>query len=362
MKSYRNAGFSMLQVLVAAGMMSAIALGVARLSQNQGRVIKTGEVKLETTQFFSQVSLMLLSQEVCDNNLKNVNPKEKGTPLSQFVDKNNRPIFKVVTSEGKQSSPGNGSQSTSTTLPLPFDVSKIVVKSKDNFSVLLEVEVTVNGSGIYGSNIKKKEFLIPVVMSGGTISQCDLAASGAIKTAVDEAKKNICEGLKIWNGTACDFDKLKCPSSKYLAQLNGQWQCLSLLESNSQLLECPSSAPVTIAINNKGAIERVCGCTPTCPDPSTLACGTIVDNGCGGSCAPGNQPVAGGWTDWTPTSCELDADGCYTENRYFTRSCSNPTPQCNGSCAGPQMKADPDPTCSQPSGWTGKGGLPCAAK
>ena len=48
--------------------------------------------------------------------------------------------------------------------------------------------------------------------------------------------------------------------------------------------------------------------------------------------------VDGGWSDWSPGECSVTCGG---GERNLTRTCTNPTPSCNGSvCPGEDLRTE----------------------
>jgi type II secretory pathway pseudopilin PulG len=319
MKFLRSAGFSILEVMVTAGLLGALSLGMASLMQNQNQVKKTGIAKTDANNFFSILYSMLRDQRTCDNNFKN---KSINETVIVFFDKKNDAFFTVGEKDPKK---------------YPFVVENFSLQKLDDSSAQIDIEINYNFQNILGGKKEKRSFRIPLVINGNTIVKCGQADLDITQAAATQAEMEFCQDMGLWNGSSCDYNQNICPSSTYSAWVNGAWKCIPVLTSNSQLLECPSSAPVTIAINSQGSIEKTCG-------------------------AGGGPPIDGGWSDWVPaTSCETFLNGCKNGNRSYLRSCTNPTPANGGqACTGQSSKIEADmDNCMPQTGDKGNDGSLC---
>lgn len=65
-----NKGFSLVQVMVAAGLMGGIALGVMQLSKQMQTTTVMGETSLEESQLFNHISTILIDANSCEETFK----------------------------------------------------------------------------------------------------------------------------------------------------------------------------------------------------------------------------------------------------------------------------------------------------
>jgi len=65
-----NKGFSLVQVMVAAGLMGGIALGVMQLSKQMQTTTVMGETSIEENQLYNHISTILLDSNSCEETFK----------------------------------------------------------------------------------------------------------------------------------------------------------------------------------------------------------------------------------------------------------------------------------------------------
>lgn len=71
MKLKNQAGFSLVQVLIAAGLIGVVSLGVAQLMVESSRVAKSNQTKIDQMVLVSKVSGILLTEKQCSDAIKN---------------------------------------------------------------------------------------------------------------------------------------------------------------------------------------------------------------------------------------------------------------------------------------------------
>lgn len=72
-------GFSLAEVMVAAGLMGVLSLGVAQIMQNQQKTLVYAETKGEELEIFNRIRILLLDKAACENTFK-------GVPLGTEID------------------------------------------------------------------------------------------------------------------------------------------------------------------------------------------------------------------------------------------------------------------------------------
>lgn len=131
------------------------------------------------------------------------------------------------------------------------------------------------------------------------------------------------EGEEKACSTACGDGKQKCTASA--------WG------------ECSAKQPEAETCNG---LDDDCDGTPddAAPCPPGKKCA-------GGACVDDCTPVAGGWSDWTCSTC----DPCVSLTKTCTRTCTNPAPSCGGAaCVGESSTSqDCGANASQPLSFSG---------
>jgi type II secretory pathway pseudopilin PulG len=162
-------GFSIVQVLIAAGMMGGLALVLTKLSENQMQVQKGATEATEINEITSRLQRYFLDSDACKNSLagKTINNNSK-INLSELKDRYNKSF--IYSTSGKN-------QITPNLL-----VKKIEANRADN---VIKVEVTfekVSKKGFGGKEIKKS-FDLDGAFSGNTITGCYSQMDNAVKSA-----------------------------------------------------------------------------------------------------------------------------------------------------------------------------------
>jgi hypothetical protein len=89
-------GMSLVQVVIAAGMMSMLGLFMMRMQENQSKTQNDIEAKAEMLSFMQKFSSLMATPGYCEKNLKGIKiGRESGISLDKFIAPNGRVVFKV---------------------------------------------------------------------------------------------------------------------------------------------------------------------------------------------------------------------------------------------------------------------------
>lgn len=168
----KEKGFSLVQVLVAGALMSALALVLAKLGQNQAKIQRTAYDGLDINHFYQNLQSHLLDSDSCTNTLKaatglSTYPKE--VDIHEIKDKNNKTIYNKT---DKNPSPS-------------LKIKKLTVKRKDSHNTELEVmiEKKVKGRSFGGDTLSRRVQLTADYDSTGSIMRCYSQMDNAVKSA-----------------------------------------------------------------------------------------------------------------------------------------------------------------------------------
>lgn len=158
-------GFSLVQVIVAMGMMSILGLAMMKMNSQQIQNTKTIKVKTEANQFYSEVVSFLSKPEICTSNFKNRSINDEAS-LEKISYKSGKVKYEKGKLYGQNA----------------FRLHRIYTSDyySDNgdgigtIMVNLELEATGN---INGNKIQKKAFELNVLTNDhGKITSCSPSA------------------------------------------------------------------------------------------------------------------------------------------------------------------------------------------
>lgn len=187
MKWLKNSkGFSMVQVMVAAGMLGGLSLMVAEITRNASKTKNHLESSMEINMTISQIQAMLQSSISCNLNFKDQPVTQSYTELRRCTNQNHETLNcndagQVLLEVNKPY--GNGS----------YQVNSI--NTKDGSAGTVDIEISFqrlkgNNNNTYGAKEITKVINIQADRVGPNISNCYSDISNAIDTAV----LNACKG------------------------------------------------------------------------------------------------------------------------------------------------------------------------
>lgn len=95
-----NRGFSLIQVMVAAGILGGLSLVVLQLAQNQNQIMSHSEAKSEELELVNQARIVLSRREACLESFQGLSPDEEVVDL---LNANGEPVFSVGSVYGNRS-------------------------------------------------------------------------------------------------------------------------------------------------------------------------------------------------------------------------------------------------------------------
>lgn len=300
MNKLDSKGFSLVEVLIAAGMLGVISLGVMKISENQTEVQKKAEVNFEINSISNVISQNLLNGDACGYTLGVGNSIGSGTIIPEIKSRNNTVLFNLTTPYGNNQVKINSmilnNLVTSGTGPKYGDVS-------------LQVTFEKTSKVIHGNKIVIKSFPLKLELdASNNLIKC----YSATENAIFSAKVQSCASIKGVFNSATDMCDLSgygtgvanshnaAVSTQYLSEydsqmlnprfvnttgdtMSGKLQVNNVIESNNSVCVSGKCRNFSVAscsvgqvvkrINTDGSVQCA---TVTCPDASTFFVG--IDN------------------------------------------------------------------------------------
>lgn len=225
-------GFSLVEILMAAGIVGGIALTVAKLSQDSARVTKTTEANNEINNFMSDVSYILSDKASCEATV--AGSETIGAQISTIKKVKDSTIFNVYELDPKKY--GNNS----------FSISSIRTSLEDG-GVLLLFDIKRANVTTLGSRQITKRLPLKAVVENGKIKSCFSDTESMIESAVRAACK----------GNSARFD-----------------ENLKECHHELQILICESGKVMQQIVAEDGTIKSEC--VPIIPTPMNCPAGEFI--------------------------------------------------------------------------------------
>lgn len=244
-----NKGFSLVEVMLAAGLASGVALVVAKVAQESNKTTKTMETNIEVTTFLGDIAYILSDKQNCNATVgigSNI-----GTPINSIK----RFINGVENNIYETSTPAN---------PKKYGQSAFIIESitteLNPGGVNLVVEIERVNKAINGARKVKKKIPLKAVVTGGKIDSCFSDIESMIESAVQQS----CRGNSARFDPATkecyhDVKTDQCPTGQVLRsiqQLNGQ-----IISGCSDVIDAPLSCPIGSYFNGISS-KGVANCAP----------------------------------------------------------------------------------------------------
>lgn len=167
-----QAGFSLIQVLVAFALTSILALQMVRMSSYQIKTSKSAEINLDITLLTNQIALYLSNSLSCTQTFQNVIPTQAHTFASGdgIMNKDGNVVFAV----GEKYA---GNKLLISEISIEPSASDPINPPNDLFGIM-KVYITINktgtGENTLGAQSLRKELIIQVLADAqsGVISRC----------------------------------------------------------------------------------------------------------------------------------------------------------------------------------------------
>lgn len=198
-------GFSLIEVIVALGVMTAGAFFMMKMNEDNQKTINNMFISQGIATDMANTTRRMSNVSACDNNFRNRN-LSGGAAISSLRDENNN-VFLSVGQEG-----GHGGAR--------FRVTAIETSPKDASSFNLHITYQKIGSFV-GSEVLRKTFAIPAQITGSTVEACQTSDSSVIAAAVEQS----CYGGAIFDPVTktCQVMMMapgSCPVGQYVRGIN----------------------------------------------------------------------------------------------------------------------------------------------
>lgn len=225
----KEAGLSLIEVLILSGIVAGISLSVAKLGQESSKFTKTSETNTEINNFVSNVSFLLSNRESCNATL-GVN-STIGTPIT---------AIRKVDSSGTKTvyTAGNALYGNNT-----FSILSMTTASSPVGSGLIDLKINIqrkNSQSLSSKEITKNIPLFVIFDGSGRIESCYSDVESIISTVAEAACQG--NGGARWDSSRreCvhDVDPLACPQGQVLRSIvatdgTTSSECVDLFPANS---------------------------------------------------------------------------------------------------------------------------------
>jgi hypothetical protein len=176
-----QAGFSIVQVLIAAGLMGGLALMMAKLGQNQAKMQRKAIEDQDLNQFVNTVQKHLLNHEACKNTFENV------VGLNSDGDDDDEHVDKILNFEKNTVFAVNTTSNYLDTDPSPnLKITSMRAIRGAGTELKLEIEIEKTNKGAqqsFGAKNFKKFIELDALYSNGEVLKCYSQLDSAVATA-----------------------------------------------------------------------------------------------------------------------------------------------------------------------------------
>lgn len=195
-----ESGFSLAEIMVAAGLVAGLALTIMRISANQAKVQKKAEQDLQITSIVSSVQQALLNEDSCKNTLAAITIAN-GTSIPSIKNRNGGILFQKNTSYQ-----GINVESIS--------IKDVVIGANKFGELNLSLQLQKVSSQTYGAGKLTRTIPLKVELdSTNKVKRCYSATENAIDTAKSESCRSI-GGIYNFVIDRCDMANFPAASSK----------------------------------------------------------------------------------------------------------------------------------------------------
>lgn len=207
-----QAGMSIIQVLIAAGMMGGLALVMGKLGENQSKMQRGAEDNADLAEFTNRMQGFLTKKDLCNKNFKNktfskvVDPDDEttnqlkpadGLNITSFKNSNGVELFNIYKDQVGYRH----------LRPSPrFNILRMTVYRIPSDQILLEFMLQkTNKRGSMGASTKFKRFRMMGTFTGNKLTSCYNDVDGAATAVCNSHGGTIING-QCMNGMDCDFE------------------------------------------------------------------------------------------------------------------------------------------------------------
>lgn len=176
MKLLKNKlGFSLLELMIVAGMIGGMALTITKLGEMGNRSVKTNEYMFEKNSFVQEIERYLLNKDICEATFKGASLSGAPNEVKEIKSQAGRLLFEVGQVYGNRMV-GFKSLSLQPEDPKPHANTSVMA------SVLVELEKIPQQA--YGADTETRKFSIQLKMDGSEkVETCYSATDNAVDTA-----------------------------------------------------------------------------------------------------------------------------------------------------------------------------------
>jgi type II secretory pathway pseudopilin PulG len=205
-----QAGFSIMEVMIAAGLLGIVTVGVLQVTKNMTKSSKTDAQRVEFAQVTNQIQSLLRDEYSCEATLSGLSPSGGGSTFPSFKRKKPDGTTSSVLTSGQVYGTGG----------TPIFLKKMEIKNYNASSGIAELWVTMNkgrkdfdsmtmaekqsvGDTSYGTAVVPKVLKVQVILDGaGNIKDCisdkdDYTSGACAMINGDWADKVNCKSIKV---------------------------------------------------------------------------------------------------------------------------------------------------------------------
>lgn len=154
-----NKGFSLVQVMVAAGILGGLSLVVLQLAQNQNQVMTQSETKSEELELMNQVRIVLSRRQACQQTFQGLSPDDD---IAELINVTGEPVFSTGSVYGNRS----------IKITRMFLENQTVPSDGGSGEVILKIMIERLKKNVGVSNITKETMLQVATNSDNEIVSC----------------------------------------------------------------------------------------------------------------------------------------------------------------------------------------------
>ncbi len=208
-----NAGFSLLEVTIAAGLLAVVALGFMKFQQTQMKSTKSVINQAEVNNFYQAFKAYLGKPGICKSSLQDYGNLSDGLEIESIK----RPDGKVKYKIGQKIAGTNFALVSIKVADLYLDKKDGAQEYRGEASVILEMQM-YNNNAYGGKKHTKKIELDIIVEPNGSLVDCGVL--GGLYLPLSSIEK--VEGSDIGLGDSSDLDKAFEENIKKASQKTGQ--------------------------------------------------------------------------------------------------------------------------------------------
>jgi prepilin-type N-terminal cleavage/methylation domain-containing protein len=264
-------GFSLIEVMVAIGLMSIMSVGMMDMISNQNKSIKTTQMFMDLNEAQNKIQRYMLDSDICTDSLAGTS-----IPINGVV---------AITSLKKTGSPTLLSTSAGSNTIGGVEVQSMSITRQNATDLLLSIQFkkSANAQKTYGGDnfIRKINLSAQFIPATNTVKNCFSQLDSAVASAVEMACAQLCP--------TCTWDPVNINCIKPAGGIN---KPLYLNNTTGQLTTtaAPSSFPVKNCFSegSSHSYAHTCGVAKTnvtnqcAAQGATLSGYTEGHGGCGG--------------------------------------------------------------------------------